>query len=118
MNTPEEQFEKQAKSAFDESVERLDAATLSKLNRSRQAALAEARSSRIRWQYWMPATGAAAAVLLAVMMLQPGQVPDAIEAPASDFEIMMSEESIDMIEELEFYSWLDTQDLAASGDVG
>ena len=118
MNTPEEEFEQRAKAMFDDSVDSLDAATLSRLNRSRQAALAEAASSRVRWQRWMPATGAAAAVLLAVMMLLPGQTPDVIDAPASDFEIMLGEESIDMIEELEFYSWLDTQDLAASGDVG
>ena len=30
----------------------------------------------------------------------------------------MSEEDIDMLEELEFYSWLDTQELSDDGDLG
>ena len=63
MNTPEDtgddRFEKQAKLAFDDSVERLDAATLSRLNRGRQAALEAAKSGRRarQWTIWAPATG-------------------------------------------------------------
>jgi hypothetical protein len=60
----------------------------------------------------------AAAVLLAVLTLQgPGDV-DVISAPATDLELLLSEESIEMLEELEFYSWLDTQELEGDGDLG
>ena len=107
-----------SKQQFDESVDALDAATLSRLNRGRQAALQEARRSSPGWLQWMPATGLAAAVLLAVVMFgRPGDV-DVIAVPASDFEIVMSEEDIDMLEDLEFYSWLDTQELTDDGDLG
>ena len=117
MNRTDEQLARQAKEAFDESVDKLDAATLSRLNRGRQAALAEAAHHTGRyWLRWMPATGAAAAVLLLIFSLRgPGDV-GAISAPATDIDILLGEESIEMIEDLEFYSWLATQEF--EGDVG
>jgi len=118
MNESERKFEEAAKRQFDESVDGLDAATLSRLNRGRQAALEAARRPRRQWSVWMPATGVAAAALIAVVTFQPRSTDGVLEAPASDFEILMSEESIDMLEELEFYSWLDTQELEVGGDVG
>jgi hypothetical protein len=118
MKRTDEQLLQQAKEAFDQSVDGLDAATLSRLNRGRQAALAEAVRPERAWLRWMPATGVAAAVLLAVITLQgPGEV-DVISAPATDLEILLSEESIEMLEELEFYSWLATQELEGDGDFG
>jgi hypothetical protein len=118
MNLTDETMAQQAKEAFDQSVDGLDAATLSRLNRGRHAALAEAGHPGRQWLRWMPATGVAAAVLLAVLTLQgPGDV-DVISAPATDLELLLSEESIEMLEELEFYSWLDTQELEGDGDLG
>ncbi len=116
MNKTEEQLTQRAKEAFDRSVDGLDAATLSRLNRGRQAALAAARGPGWEWLRWIPATGVAAAVLLALITLRgPGDI-DVISAPATDLEILLSEESIEMLEDLEFYSWLDTQEL--DGDLG
>jgi len=118
MNKTDEQLAQQAKEAFDRSVDGLDAATLSRLNRGRQAALVEAGHPGREWLRWMPATGAAAAALLVMLTLQgPGDV-DVLSAPAMDLEILLSEESIEMLEELEFYSWLDTQELEGDGDLG
>jgi len=118
MNKTDEQLTQEAKEAFDRSVDGLDAATLSRLNRGRQAALAEVDRPGREWLRWMPATGIAAAVLLAVITLQgPGEM-DVISAPATDLEILLSEESIEMLEELEFYSWLATQELEGDGDLG
>jgi hypothetical protein len=118
MSKPDETLVQQAQEAFDQSVDGLDAATLSRLNRGRQAALAEAGHPGRQWLRWMPATGLAAAVFLAVVTLQePGDV-DVISAPATDLEILLGEESIEMFEELEFYSWLETQELEGDGDLG
>ncbi len=116
MNTSDEKLGKRAKALFDESVDGLDAETLSRLNRGRQAAIeAAADGRRSQWVRWAPATGVAAAAVFAVMVMQrPGN--DVIEAPASDFEILLSEESIDMLEDLEFYAWLDASDLDLNGD--
>jgi len=118
MNKTDEQLAQQAKEAFDRSVDGLDAATLSRLNRGRQAALGAAENPRREWLRWMPATGVAAAVLVLMFTLDgPGDI-DVISAPATDLEILLSEESIEMLEELEFYSWLDAEDLEGDGDLG
>ena len=118
MNKPDEQIGRRAKGLFDESVERLDAATLSRLNRGRHAALAAAGQSGWRWSGWLPAMGVAASVLLVVMTMRPPGGADVIDAPAVDFDILLSEASIEMLEELEFYSWLDGQELDSGSDVG
>jgi len=116
MKESAEKFSAAAKKVFDDSVDGLDAATLSRLNRGRQAALQAAGRSDKRWSHWMPATGVAAALMIAIVMMRgPGAI-DVIEAPVNDFEILMSEEDIDLFEELEFYSWLDSIDEGA--DVG
>ena len=64
MNDPgkNEQIEDRAKKLFDNSVERLDAATLSRLNQGRHKALDELRRAEntISWGRWLPAAGVAA----------------------------------------------------------
>jgi hypothetical protein len=124
MNTPndEKRLEQSAKALFDDSVEQLDAATLSKLNQGRQAALAEAASGTSRqWLRWVPATGMATAALVAVIVLRgPAvlDVPLASDPTPTDFEILMGEDALEMIEELEFYSWIDVAEMDATDDVG
>lgn len=119
MNEADEKFERRAKTLFDESVDGLDAATLSKLNRGRQAAVEAAAASRphSQWSGWIPATGVAAAVLVAVMVMRAPDGVDPINAPADDLELLLGEASIDMLEELEFYSWIDTLETDDGGDV-
>lgn len=118
MNDQDDAFEKQVKAAFDESVDALDAATLSKLNRSRHEALEELRRPRHQWTRWMPATGVAAAALIAIVLLQSPTVVNDVFEPAAltDMEILLGEESIEMLEDLEFYSWIDVAE--TEGDVG
>ena len=116
MNKTDEQLAQQAKEAFDKSVDGLDAAALSRLNRGRQAALAEVARPAREWLRWMPATGVVAAVLLVMLTFRgPGEI-DATAAPAADLDILSGEESMEMLEELEFYRWLDSQDLESDGD--
>ena len=56
MKSSDERFTEDAKALFDESVERLDAATLSTLNRNRHEALERARGAKRRWLRWAPAS--------------------------------------------------------------
>ena len=118
----EKELTAQAKALFDDSVERLDAATLSRLNRGRQQALKEIREpgSGGEWARWVPAGGLAAAAVVAVVVWQGAPVEHvAPEAGAvTDFEILLSEDSLDMLEDLEFYSWMDAANLDSGGDVG
>ena len=116
------QFADEAKQLFDDSVDSLDAATLSRLNQGRLRALAELSSTRTRgqWLGWIPAAGVAVAVLVTVMIMRgPNGVDIPIESvTTTDFEILLDEDSLEMLEDLEFYSWLESVDLDANGNVG
>ncbi len=122
MKKPSEdrRFAETAKQLFDESVDGIDAATLSRLNRSRQEALAEldrARPLRF-WLRWAPAAGVAAAAVMAVIVMQ-GPAPGGIDvapATATDFEILLDEGDIEMFEDLEFFALMDG--LEEGGNVG
>jgi hypothetical protein len=121
-NSNDKRLADAAKELFDESVDSLNAATLSRLNKGRHEALAELQNgtSARQWARWVPATGMAAAALVAVMLMRgPGDVtlPE-VPVTVSDFEILLDDQNLEMLEDLEFYSWLDTSDLAGSGDVG
>ncbi len=124
MNDPgkDEPIARQAKQLFDDSVERLDAATLSRLNRGRHQALAELQRSGsvVSWGRWLPATGVAAAVLMTVLLMRGPAGIEAIEAAvtASDFEMLLEADSLEMFEDLEFFTLLDAVDAETNGNVG
>lgn len=109
-----------AKRLFDDSVDRLDAATLSRLNQSRHAALEQLHSGRSAgvWGRWVPLTGVAAAALITVMVVRGPESLDLPTASVTDFEIILEGENLEMLEELEFYSWLEGTNLDTSGNVG
>ena len=111
-----------AKALFDDSVDSLDAATLSRLNQSRHRALTELerRGSISAWLRWLPATGIAATAILAVIVMRGPESVDVLTEAATtlDFEMLLEEDSLDMLEELEFYLWLDASDLETNGNVG
>ena len=115
MNESARKFGEQTRSLFDESVDRLDAETLSQLNQGRQRALAELRPGAAgSWLRWVPAAGMATAALVAVMVLVPGPADNgAVPTAVADMEILLGEDSIEMLEDLEFYSWID---MAEQGD--
>jgi hypothetical protein len=113
MNESDDRFAKEAKALFDESVDKLDAATLSALNRGRHEALEAARAGRRDWLRWAPVFGVTAAVVVAVMLAMP-QTDLVDTVPLDDMDILLGEDSIEMLEDLEFYAWMELQD----GDVG
>jgi len=124
MNDPgkNEQVVAQAKELFDDSVECIDAATLSRLNQGRQRALAELQQSDgvVRWSRWIPATGVAAAAVVTVMVMRGPAGVDVIEpsVTASDFEMLLETDNLEMFEDLEFYTLLDAVDAEADGNNG
>lgn len=123
-----EAFEDRTRRAFDQSVEAMDAETLSRLNRARQAALAGGRRDGLR-AGWLPVASAAAVAVLAVA-LWPGQAPEApvggatvVAEETEDLEIVLQDDSLDMLAELEFYDWVDSaegfrSEPAGSGNIG
>lgn len=120
MTSPEDRkrddLEQRAKALFDESVDALDGSTLSKLNQGRQAALQELASSSParQWSRWAPVTGAVAAAVVVTVVLQTTGGVDTPDAQSvTDFEILLGSDDLEMLENLEFYSWLDAADLDA-----
>ncbi len=106
----EQLFLDRSRQALDQSLEELDAASLSRLTQMRHAALAA--DSRPPRQWWIPATGLASACALVVAVnisLREPDRPASIQTPLSDLELLASNEDLEMLEELEFYAWLETE---------
>lgn len=108
-------FEARTKAAFDASVEALDGATRARLARARARALEELDAQRAgaRGQRWLVPVAATAAAALAawLALVQPSQrAADSLQVAAlGDIDLLLAEEDLEMIEELEFYAWLEAQ---------
>lgn len=111
-------LEDRARQAFRDSADALDAATLSRLNRARQQALAELKPDRAAFGTWIPlgVTAALAAVAVAVWVNRAEELaaPDlgagiVQTAAEEDLSIMLDGENLDMLAELEFYDWVGTE---------
>jgi hypothetical protein len=119
----DEALTERSKQLFDATAESLDAATCSRLNRARHAALAEARprSGFSTLTPWVPAAGVAAAAVFAVVLWSETSIDEPFiqqaiqQASASDFEILLDDDNLEMLSDLEFYSWIDLE--AAVDDV-
>jgi hypothetical protein len=105
-----EYMESRARQLFDESVERLDGPTRSRLTQARYAALAELGRRRLPAGAWLPAGALAAAAVLAVALWSGpgagvGPAPVFAAAPA-DIELLTVADDLDMLgEDAEFYAW-------------
>lgn len=96
----------------------LDASSASKLNRARHAALARFDPLRNRRQWLFKGVlGATVAALLVVAIVPRWQSQTVIDpAPmsnaamqAEDFELLSSEDQLELYDNMDFYAWLDTQ---------
>jgi hypothetical protein len=108
----DERFERGAAELLREGAADVDAATASRLNRARQRALAELGRPPLLsvWRRWQPAfvAGAAALALALLVVPRPTATPAASAEAAADLELMLAEDNLELIEELEFYEWLET----------
>jgi hypothetical protein len=127
-NQPDErddaELERHARDVFQAGVDDLGAATLSRLNRSRQQALAAVEGRRHagwRWTVWAPAGALAAGVLAAALLLRsPSETGAPVQVTATltsadiqqdPIELLTAGEDLDLATEadLEFYAWVDLE---------
>ncbi len=110
-------LEQRARKAFAHSVAELDAPTLAGLTRARRRALGGLETPRpVLFAGRAPwiAAGVAAAIALSFAWLLPDNGPQAPQravplAASPDGELLLSQDELDMIQDLDFYSWLDAQ---------
>jgi len=123
LTDDDEAFALRAGAQLRESANELDAAKLSRLNRARQSALDELPdATRVRAGWWAPAGAAAiTATVVAGFWLArdtvdalPPAVPIAA-VDALDFELLLDDENLEMLENLEFFAWLAGEELEAAG---
>ena len=69
-------------------------------------------SSKAGSQAEVVSAGVAAAAVVAVVLWTGNQSLDEITPPSSatDFEILLTEDSLEMLEDLEFYSWIELEE--------
>lgn len=112
---------RQATDLLDDAARDLDAATLSRLNRARQAALELHRPRAAR--VWLLPAGLASAcmLLLAFAVWQPHRHEEAARAAAptaagkANDADLSDEASLEFYQDLEFYAWLDAQNKGGDG---
>lgn len=115
--TDRSELDEHSKRLFDASVDQIDPATAAKLRRARERALRELAP----WAWlkspraWVPATATAAlVVVLAPQLLDRGTAPPARDfgaLAAMDLEILLGEGELEMLSDLEFYEWLELENL-------
>lgn len=103
---------------LDLDVRDLDAATASRLNRARQQALDVGLRQRRTRGWWLPFALATATAVLLALTVTLRSSDSALQAPtlaapalADDFELLAGSEDLELIEDLEFYAWLEQQSL-------
>lgn len=122
----DDSFVEQAGRRLRDGVKTLDATTRSRLNRARRKALLELRDrSRMqRWiaDQWAPAVGATFIALLAAglwfgvgmqtasenMPMQTAGAPVDL-GDLADLDMLLADENLEMIEDLQFYLWMDAE---------
>ena len=113
-STPQDPVEARSKALFDASVGNLDGRTRSALTQARHAAIAELEHSKrpLMWRVVGPVGGVIAAAFVLLVMFAPLRyTPTSIEGstmPFEDLDIVAETEDLEMLEDLEFYAWLDS----------
>lgn len=106
----EEHINKATKVVLDQQVDALDSNTLHKLRQAREAALQQHHKSP--WQKmlsieWITTGGAGLAIAgILTFMLLP-QLNTNTLSPLDDLEFLTAEVDMELVDDLEFYQWLD-----------
>jgi hypothetical protein len=116
MTHEDDKLAKGVSAALNESIEHIDAATLSRLNQARHRALS-AKHRHTAGLPWL-AAGSLAAIAIAVLatrllLTSPATLDDNMPiASIDDAEFIVVSEDIELLNDIDFVSWMVTQDNA------
>lgn len=118
----ESNFERRSRDLLRAESESLSGAALSRLNRSRQSALAHLDTGPARGKFagLLPVSGAvlAGAVVIALWLgtgpsittdapgLSEVGIPVTDSSVAADIDVLITDDSLELLEDLDFYNWL------------
>lgn len=106
----DQEIEQKLRAALDAEV---DDVTAARLRAARLRALARLERRR-RWPVWLGGvTAAGLVVALSLALLKPTDPP--LTDNAVDFELLVSEGSLELYEDLEFYAWLASRETDDAG---
>jgi hypothetical protein len=112
MNAPreDEAWIGRTRALLDASADALDAATLSRLNRARHAALAQRRRVRRPWLLGAGAAATLFGIAIGVHFGRPDQGAPSAPLQPADIEMLTGDDdALDLSENLDFYAWLERQ---------
>lgn len=118
QHSNDESLMPQVRAALDSQTEELDTNTLARLHAARRLAIAEleARAQRRaqRTAWWVPAGAfATVAMAAAVYTLWNGSSISPPDAEFADIQMSAEADDLEIVEDLEFYEWLDTTNATA-----
>ena len=99
-----------AKDALEQQANALDSETLQSLRHAREAALLKYTKSgwlnSLSWK-WLTGAGAGLAVVSILTFMIVPQLNNNTLSPLDDLELLTAEVDLDLVNQLEFYQWLD-----------
>jgi len=111
MRLNDKQLEAEARTVFNQELELLDSQTLHRLRNARETALSQQQSKfgiSNKLAKWLTGIGAGLAVAsILTLMIAPNLWQSNQLSPFDDMEILTSEADMDVVNQLEFYEWLD-----------
>lgn len=110
MTSSDESLENRVRDALDADIDSPDPLLQARLRAIRLNALDRARSRSRHFERWVPAGTVAAAIIVALTFSL--SRPATIEMEVSDLELVAASPDIELIEDLEFYEWLESRDHA------
>lgn len=105
----EQAFVEQIKRRLDRQANELDELTVGRLGAARQRAVDAVSRPK---QSWIPAIGIATATVV-VFAVAVWQNPSDLPGPYEELDIIASGEDLELIEDLDFYDWLDATQAAS-----
>ena len=92
--------------SLDESVEHLDAHTLSRLNQARHHALALAEKPRLFNPQWLKAATIAVLLVTVINGWQFFSTSNIQQMNTDDFEMVIANEDFELLQDLDFVAWM------------